>query len=255
MKINVDIDQKTMEVNDGEKSKVLPLYSNDAFEFISKLWVKVGWAQKFSYNFTWLGQPIIQLPEDIILAQEVIWKVQPDIIVETGIARGGSLIFYASLLELMGKKEVVGVDIDIRPNNRLAIEKHPMASRITLIEGSSTDRAVVDQVAGRITREDKVLVLLDSDHSRDHVLDELRLYAPLVSVGSYLIATDGIMSDLADVPGGKPSWQWDNPKTAAELFVAERDDFVLEEPGFIFQESSLTRHITYWPNAFVRRVK
>ena len=149
---------------------------------------------------------------------------------------------------------MVGVDIDIRVANRQAIEGHRLASRITLIEGSSTDPGVFDQVSRCIEPGDKVLVILDSNHSRDHVLAECRLYASLVTMGSYLVATDGIMSELAQVPGGEASWVSDNPTEAARDFAAERDDFAVETPGFQFNDSALNRPITYWPGAYLRRI-
>ena len=255
MKIIIDTEAKTVDSSEGAESQHHPLFSKSAFELISDLWIKVGWAQRYSYNFTWLGRPIIQLPEDIIRIQEVIYQLQPDLIIETGIARGGSLIFYASLLELLGKGRVVGVDIEIRPENRLAIEAHPLSSRITMIEGSSTDSKVHAQVTSYVTPKDQVLVILDSNHTKAHVLDELRLYAPLVSLGSYAVATDGIMNRLADVPGGNSSWKQDNPEAAARDFLAECDDFVLEEPEFLFNESEITQRITYWPGAFLKRIR
>jgi len=255
MKIIIDTEAQTLETQADGQTERHGLFSPAAFSLVSKLWVQTGWAQRYSYTFSWLGRPVIQLPEDLIRIQEVIFRLQPDVIIETGIAHGGSLIFYASLLELLGKGRVVGIDIDIRPANRSAIEAHPLASRITLIEGSSTAAAVVAAAERQIKTGDVVLVILDSNHSHAHVLDELRCYAPLVSVGSYLVATDGIMAELADLPGGQPDWRWDNPQAAAHDFVAERDDFVLEEPGFLFSESELTERITYWPDAFVKRIR
>ena len=249
MKITIDTDAGTIETG-GEQT---PLYGKAGFELISDLWIKVGWAMRYSYTFTWLGRPIIQLPEDMLRIQEVIHRVAPDVIIECGVAHGGSLIFYASLLKLLGGGRVVGVDIDIRPANRQAIESHVLASAITLIEGGSTDPATVAAVSACVEPGDKVLVLLDSNHSRAHVLRELRLYAPLVSVGSYMVATDGIMSALGDVPGGKASWASDNPTEAARDFAAERADFVLETPTFEFSESELTEPITYSPGAYLKR--
>lgn len=250
MKITIDTDAKTIETG-GEQ---IALYGKAGFELISDLWVKAGWAMRYSYTFTWLGRPIIQLPEDMLRIQEVIHRIAPDVIIETGVAHGGSLVFYASLLKLRGRGRVVGVDIEIRPHNRQAIESHDLATMITLVEGSSTAPETVAAVSACVAPGDKVLVMLDSDHSRAHVLQELRLYAPLVSVGSYIIASDGIMSVLTDVPGGHASWASDNPTEAAKDFIAERDDFVLETPAFEFAESELTEPITYWPGAYLKRI-
>lgn len=254
MKFIIDTDVRTIEKCGAGKTERFDLFSEPGFEIISDLWVKAGWAQRYSYTFTWLGRPIIQLPEDVLRIQEVVFRLRPDIIIETGIARGGSLILYASLLELLGKGKVVGVDIEIRPENRRAIETHPLASRISMIEGSSTAPETVSQVARHVKSDDEVLVILDSNHTREHVLNELRLYAPMVSVGSYAVATDGIMYLLTDVPGGKLAWEQDNPRSAAQDFVSQRDDFVIEEPQFLFHQSELTRRVTYWPDAFVRRI-
>src|SRR5262249_34591470 len=138
-----------------------------------KEWLAVGWTQRYSYSFTWLGRPLIQLPEDVIRIQEVIHRVKPDVIVETGVAHGGSLIFYASLCKATERGRIVGVDIEIRPHNRAAIEAHPLAKYITLIEGSSTDPGIVERVKSHIKPGETVLVILDSNHSRKHVLDEL----------------------------------------------------------------------------------
>ena len=152
-------------------------------------------ADKYDYFYlwSWMGVPIIQLPADIIATQEVIWATKPDVIIETGVARGGSVLFMASLLELIGKGTVIGVDIDIRPHNRDSIERHPMAKRVVLIEGPSTEPATLTKVAAAIPAGASVMVVLDSDHSRDHVLAELRTYGPLVTKGCYLVVADTIL--------------------------------------------------------------
>ena len=250
MKITIDTDAGTIETG----GKQIALNGKAGFELISDLWIRTGWAMRYSYTFTWLGRPIIQLPEDLLRIQEVIHRIAPDVIIECGVAHGGSLIFYASLLKLLGGGRVVGVDIEIRPANREAIESHALSPAITLIEGDSTDAATAAAVAGCVEPGDKVLVMLDSNHSRAHVLQELRLYAPLVSIGSYIVATDGIMSALTDVPGGKASWASDNPTEAARDFIDEREDFILETPTFEFSESELTEPITYWPGAYLKRI-
>jgi cephalosporin hydroxylase len=251
MRIIVDTDAREL-VDDG--GQTMPLYSPEAFAALSRLWVQVGWTQRYSYQFTWLGRPIVQLPEDLVRVQEVIHQIQPDVIVETGVAHGGSLVFYASLCQALGRGRVIGVDIEIRPENRAAIESHPLAHRVALIEGSSTDPKVVRQVRAHIRDGEKVLVLLDSCHSRDHVLRELEAYAPLVSPGSYVIATDGIMGDLAGLPRAPSQWAWDNPRQAALEFARRRTDYSLEEPSLLFNESSVTNAVTYWPSAYLRKI-
>ena len=254
MKLIIDTEAKTLTEEQGGRSVHLDLYSKEAFERLSRHWVRVGWNQKYPYTFSWMGRPIIQLPEDMIRAQEVIFRVQPDVIIETGVAHGGSLVYYASLCKIMGKGRVVGVDIEIRAHNRKAIEAHALYPYITLIEGSSTDPKIVAQVRKLIKPGEKVMVLLDSNHSKQHVLGELNAYADLVTHGSYIVATDGVMKDLDDVPRGRPDWKWDNPEDAALEFVKAHKDFVLEQPAWPFNESSLSQNITHWPGAWLRKL-
>lgn len=249
MRFTIDDEAGVLIMGDRE----VPLHDKEAFSVLSRAWVRTGWALRYSYGFTWLGRPVIQLPEDIVRTQEVIWSLKPDVIVETGIAHGGSLVLHASLLELIGHGKVVGIDIDIREHNRAALEGHALSERISLIEGSSTDEAVLAQVKEAIGDAETVLVLLDSDHSRDHVLDELRAYAAFVTPGSWIVATDGVMKDLTDVPGGHPTWSWDNPCTAVETFLGEHPEFVFEPPGRPFDETAGVDAVTYWPQAWLRR--
>lgn len=253
MKLILDTDTKLLIEENAGDIKKFDLYSRESFELISRFWVKVGWSMKYQYTFSWLGRPVIQLPEDMIRVQEVLFRVQPDVIVETGVAHGGSLIFYASLCKVIGKGRVVGVDIEIRPYNRSEIESHPLFSYITLIEGSSTDSAVVERVKSTVRDNETVLVILDSNHSRQHVLEELTAYHQLVSPGSYIIATDGIMGDLHDVPRGSSEWQWDNPTEAALEFQQHHPEFVLEQPTWTFNESVLRNNVTHWPGAWLRK--
>ena len=255
MQLIIDTDKQTLTCpGEDAAPTVIPLYSKQAFEALSQQWLKVGWTQKYSYDFTWLGRPIIQLPEDIIRAQEVIWRVKPDVIVETGVAHGGSLICYAGLCQSIGRGRVVGVDIQIRPHNRAAIEQHLLAQRITLIEGDSTAPDIVAAVRELIQPGDTVLVFLDSCHTKAHVAAELAAYHELVTAGSYIVATDGIMGDLHDVPQGDASWRDDHPAAAAIEFAETHPEFQLEQPARLFHESDLTENVTYWPSAWLRRV-
>jgi len=186
----------------------------------------------YSYNFTWMGRPIIQYPQDIVIMQELIWEIKPDLIIETGIAHGGSLIFYASIMELIGKGKVVGVDIDIREHNRLEIEKHPMFKRISMIQGSSIDPATIEAVEKETVGAGTVMVCLDSNHSHDHVLSELELYSRFVSVGSYLVVFDTIVEYLPEdcLSAVKRPWGvGDNPLTAVEKFLETNKNFVIDE--------------------------
>jgi cephalosporin hydroxylase len=250
----IDTDAGTLTEESATGRRELPLYSPEAFRLLSQQWVNVGWALKYTYGFTWFGRPIIQLPDDLIRIQEVIYRIKPDVIVETGVAHGGSLVFYASLFEAMGAGRVVGVDIEIRAHNRAAIEAHQLAHRITLIEGDAIAESTLNRVRATITPDERVLVLLDSNHTRAHVMAELRAYGPLVTPGSYIVATDGLMADLADIPGGRPEWRDDNPQEAARRFAAENAGFVLEEPVFPFNEGEVTDRVTHWPSAYLRRL-
>jgi cephalosporin hydroxylase len=254
MKLIIDTDARTVTEETATGSREHPLDSPEAFRLISEHWVTVGWTQKYSYGFTWLGRPIIQLPEDMVRIQEVIHRVAPDVIVETGVAHGGSLIFYASLCKATGRGRVVGVDVEIRPHNRRAIESHPLAGHVTLIEGSSTDPATLAKVRGLIRPGERVLVLLDSNHSKAHVRAELEAYAPLVGPDSYIVATDGIMAAVAGRPGSQPGWEWDNPSEAAREFASSNPQFRLEEPPFLFNEGKVGHRVTHWPSAYLRRV-
>lgn len=253
MKLIMDTEVKTLTMVDAGQTKVLDLYSKAAFEAISREWVRVGWNQRYQYTFSWMGRPVIQLPEDMIRMQEAIFLIKPDVIIETGVAHGGSLIFYSSLCKAMEKGRVIGIDIEIRPHNRAAIEAHPLNDRITLIEGSSTAPEIIALVKSLVNPREVVLVILDSNHTYAHVANELELYAELVTPGSYIVATDGIMHDLTDVPRGLPQWATDNPTWAARDFAAKHSEFVIEQPTWPFNESELDQNITHWPGAWLKR--
>ncbi len=252
MKIVIDTDSRNVTLGEGRAP--VPLYGKEAFEALSALWLKLSWVQKYPYTFTWMGRPIIQHPEDMVRTAEIIYAEKPDVIVETGVAHGGSLVFSASLFKAAGRgRLVVGVDVEIRAHNRAAIEAHELAPMIRLIEGDSVAPAIVAQVAAEIRPGEKVLVILDSNHSREHVRRELEAYAPLVTPGSYIVATDGIMREVFDAPRGKPEWKHDNPAQAAHEFVAAHPEFAIEMPPWRFNESPLTEPITGWPDAWIRR--
>ncbi len=206
---------------------------------------------KYSYNFSWMGRPIIQYPQDILAMQEIIWKVNPDLIIETGIAHGGSLIFYASMLELLGGEgQVLGIDIDIREHNRGEIEKHPMFKRIKMIQGSSVDTGIVKKASDFAKGKKCVLVVLDSNHTHDHVLKELENYSPLVTKGSYLVVFDTIVEDLPRK--FYPDRPWDkgnNPKTAVFEFLKQNDRFVIDKD---IEQKLL---ITVAPSGYLQCVK
>ncbi len=170
-------------------------------------------------------------------------------------AHGGSLVFYATLCKALGRGRVVGVDVEIRPHNRQAIEAHTLSPLIKLIEGSSTDPDVVSRVQQTIGPNEKVLVILDSCHTKDHVLAELEAYRSLVSVGSYLVVQDGCMEWMAGAPRSQPDWGWNNPMQAAHEFVARHHDFAIEEPPFAFNEGNVKKRVSYWPDGFIRRLR
>ena len=188
--------------------------------------------KKYSYNFSWMGRPIIALPQDMIAMQEIIWEVKPDLIIETGVAHGGSIVYYASLLELIGNEGlVIGIDIDIRKYNRDLIEAHPMMKRIKLLEGSSTSEEMVNQVKEIAKDYKKIMICLDSNHTHEHVLQELKLYAPFTSVGSYCVVFDTVVEDMpADWDWGIRPWGvGNNPKTAVWAFLKENDNFEIDK--------------------------
>lgn len=253
MKAYIDTDAATVTIEDPGPPRTVGLGTPEGFRVVSDLWLRSGWDTKYVYGFTWMGRPIIQLPEDLVRIQEVIYDVRPDVIVETGVAHGGSLIFYASLCRAMARGRVVGVDVEIRPHNRAAIEAHELFDLVTLVEGGSTDPDIVDRVRHEV-RGERAIVILDSNHTYDHVLAELRAYAPLVPVGSYLVATDGIMQSLVGAPRSRDDWTTNNPQRAARTFLEECRDFEGVEPHFPFNEGLVSERVTYWPNAFLRRV-
>jgi cephalosporin hydroxylase len=210
----------------------------------------LGWNQKYTYNFTWMGRPIIQYPQDILAVQEIIWQIKPDLVIETGIAHGGSLIFYASMLELIGGGQVLGIDVDIRQHNRVEIEQHPMFKRITMIEGSSIDSEIVKQVYGFAKDKSKILVVLDSNHTHDHVLKELEIYSSLVTKDSYLVVFDTVVEDLPeDFFQNRPWGKGNNPKTAVKEFLRSSDRFEVDKN----LESKLL--ITVAPDGYLKCIK
>ncbi|MDO8703103.1 MAG: cephalosporin hydroxylase family protein [Undibacterium sp.] len=217
------------------EQEILDLGHDHSLKDASKDWMNKANAKKYSYHFEWMGRPIIQYPQDIMAMQELIWQVQPDLIIETGIAHGGSLIFFASMLELNAAcggpndAEVLGVDIDIRPHNREAIEAHPMFRRISMIQGSSIAPEIIAQVQARAVDKKRILISLDSNHTHDHVLAELQAYAPLTSVGSYCVVFDTVIEDMpAEMFPDRPWGPGDNPKTALRSYLKEHPEFEID---------------------------
>jgi cephalosporin hydroxylase len=207
---------------------------------------------KYSYHFSWLGRPIIAFPQDMIAMQEIIWEIQPDLIIETGIAHGGSIVYYASLLELIGNDGIVlGIDIDIRKHNRDLIEAHPMMKRIQMIEGSSISEETISKVAKIVSTKKKVMVCLDSNHTHEHVLEELNLYSPWVSIDSYCVVFDTVVEDMpVDYDWGIRPWgKGNNPKTAVWEFLKENKNFEINK------EIDNKLLISVAPDGYLKRVK
>ncbi|MBC7804125.1 MAG: cephalosporin hydroxylase family protein [Candidatus Parcubacteria bacterium] len=205
---------------------------------------------KYSYNFSWMGRPVIQYPQDLVALQEIIWSTKPGMIIETGIAHGGSLIFYASMLELLGSGRVIGIDVDIRPHNRLALEEHPMAKRITLVEGSSTDASLVRNISATAKGAGRVMVVLDSNHTHEHVIRELGCYAPLVSQGCYLVVLDTAIEDVApELTANRPWGKGNNPKTAVHEFLKSHPEFEIDKSVHDKLQ------ITVAPDGYLKRIR
>ncbi len=208
------------------------LMSDKDVQALSRIWMREITPYKYAYNFKWMGRPIIQFPQDMMALQEIVWKVQPDLIIETGIAHGGSILYSASLLELLGGDgKVLGIDIDIRPHNREAIEAHPMAKRVEMIQGSSVDSTIAAQVRKRAEGCKSILVILDSNHTHEHVLQELQLYAPLCTVGSYVIVYDTLVEEMPPhlQSDDRPWGIGNNPKTAVHEYLKSTERFVIDK--------------------------
>ena len=232
------------------KKRIKDQSKNEKLLQASKQFTEETIKAKYSYNFTWMGRPIIQYPQDMIAMQEIIWDVKPDLIIETGIAHGGSLIYYASILELIGKGEILGIDIDIREHNKKEIEHHPMSKRINMMQGSSISDEIIEKVKGYAKEKKTVMVCLDSNHTHAHVLKELELYSPFVTVGSYLVAFDTIIEELPEDMYNDRHWGiGDNPKTAVHEFLKRNDSFVINN------EVDNKLLVSVAPDGYLKRVK
>lgn len=224
---------KKKEFEKRNKEYVQKMSKDKSLTELTKSWILASEKYEYSYHFSWLGRPIIQYPQDIIAVQEIIWKVKPDLIIETGIAHGGSLIFSASILELIGHGEVIGIDIDIREHNRIEIEKHPMHKRIVMIQGSSISEEVIQKVYELAKGKKKILVFLDSNHTHNHVLDEMKLYSPLVHKDSYMVVFDTVIEDISESTptrtNKKPWGKGNNPKTAVKEFLKTNNRFEIDK--------------------------
>ncbi len=244
MSFENEVNQRIEAIGQTEKLK------SSAHQFL-----KDSLAPQYSYNFSWLGRPIIQYPQDMIAMQEIIWEVKPDLIIETGIAHGGSLIFSAAMLELVAsctgiQGEVLGIDIDIRPHNRKAVEEHPMYKRISMIQGSSIAPEIVAQVLEKAKGKERILVCLDSNHTHAHVLEELKAYAPLTTVGSYCVVFDTVVEDVPkELAGDRPWGPGNNPKTAVWEYLKTHSEFEINKS---IDHKLL---ISVAPDGYLRRIK
>ena len=236
----------TLTLATGGKTIEIDLYSPGGLAVVAGLWLKLSAEHRLMYQHSWLGVPIIQLPGDIVAMQELIWRLRPDFIIECGFAHGGSAVLYASIMELLGKGTVIGVDVEVRTYNRVAIENHSLAHRIQIVESSSVEEATATRLEQMVSGASTVLVVLDSNHTRAHVERELALYHRLVTPGSYLVAMDGAQAHVWDTPRGKPEWREDNPLPAIADFLRTHAEFV-EDPHW-------TRaHVTSSPGGYLRR--
>jgi cephalosporin hydroxylase len=241
------IEQFKLEVDNNLKQQG----DNESIKLSSNKFIQDSINSRYSYNFSWMGRPIIAYPQDMVAMQEIIWEVKPDLIIEAGIAHGGSIVYYASLLELIGEDGLVlGIDIDIRKHNRDLIEAHPMMKRIQMIEGSSISAEVASQVYEVAKAKKRIMVCLDSNHTHEHVLEELKLYAPLTSVGSYCVVFDTVVEDLPKSQYNDRPWDvGNNPKTAVFEYLKENKDFEIDKPI----DNKLL--ISVAPDGYLKRIK
>jgi cephalosporin hydroxylase len=253
--IRLDFDAAEISVNGPEGEQRYTLASPEGFAVLSEAWLRSGWANRYSYTFTWFGRPIIQLPEDLIRLQELVYQLKPDVIIETGVAHGGSAAFLAGLCRLTGKGRVIAIDVEIRPKNRAALEAHEFADLITLVEGDSASSETVSRVNAQIGADESVMLILDSNHSKAHVLAELSAYSALIRPGGYIIVADGVMATLGSLPGARPDWAWNNPKAAVDAFLAQDPDFERAAPPCPFNEGGVPTGGSYWSDGYLRRVR
>lgn len=248
--MNEKMNDPIMQFYEEREKRINSYDKNDALQDAAARFNIESNKAQYSYNFSWMGRPIIQYPQDMIAMQEIIWQLKPDLIIETGIAHGGSLVYYASLLELIGKGEILGVDIDIREHNRKEIENHPMFKRIKMIQGSSVSKETFEQVKKHAEGKQTVLVSLDSNHTHEHVLGELNYYAQLVTPGSYIVVFDTIVEDLPEnyLPGRAWS-RGDNPKTAVWEFLRQNDHFEIDRSI----DNKLLISVT--PQGYLKRIR
>lgn len=255
MKYLINTEEQTLIVESEDGPVTEGLFTEAAFEKISQEWVRIGWSLGYYSAFTWMGQQILQLPQDLIRLQETIFVSRPDLIIETGVYKGGSLLYYATVCHALGKGRIIGVDVSIPLEVRSAIQEHPLGGLISLIEGSSTSVDVLETIRTNLRSGENVMVVLDSAHTHDHVRRELELYSPLVTAGSFLVVADGVMQLLVDVPGGDAGWLADNPALAAREFLAAHPEFVACSPAGLGSHGNLTASNTYFREGWLQRIR
>lgn len=239
------------EFEEEVRSNIAGLLDDKDVQALSRIWIREIARHRYAYNFTWLGRPVIQFPQDMLAVQELIWKIKPDVVIETGIAHGGSILFSASMLELVGGDGyVIGIDIDIRKHNLDAINAHPLSRRVKLIEGSSVNESVVNEVRDMVGPEKTALVILDSNHTHEHVLREMELFSPFVKPDSYLVVYDTLIEDMpAEMVGNRPWGPGNSPKTAVREFLRNSERFVVDK------ELEAKLLITVAPDGYLKCVR
>lgn len=263
-RLEVDFDAATVTVHrkgDGAwmTSDAIAFDDPRAYEAIATAWLRIAWDTKYQWSFSWFGRPVIQLPEDLMRAQELIYELQPDVIIETGVAHGGSLIFYATICKALGHGRVIGVELPRSPleDRSGTILAHELADAVTIVKGDSIDPQVVERVYDQIDEDETVLLLLDSAHSKAHVLSELKHYTPLVKPGGYAIVQDGHMMELVarhNGPRTERDWPWNNPLAAVREFVDEHHGWRVVLPPIPFNEGVVDAGVTHWTGGWIRRI-
>ena len=255
MRIEIDTTAKELTLHQADGPKTIGLYSREALPVLAELWLKTEWSTERWRAFSWAGVQMLQLPEDTIRLHEAIWRLQPDLIIETGVYRGGGSIFLAGLCKLMDRGRVICVELNLMDEAKQNLTQHPFGRYVTCLEGSSTAPEILSQIKLAIDEAECCMVILDSNHSADHVFAELESYGAMLKPGSIMLATDGVMERLADTPLGQPDWPTNNPVAAVKRFLQSWGDrFDLIAPPAMFGEAQFDLpELTYFPHGWLRR--
>jgi cephalosporin hydroxylase len=254
MKLLIDTNSKKINISEEQDSHNLNLYTKKAFTKISNFWLEYIWNQKYTYRFTWLGFPIIQLPDDIINIQELIFKEKPKYIIETGVAHGGSVIFYASLIKLLNLKKVVGIEKKIKKKNLINLHRSPLKKYFKIIQGDSTSDKVINKVKN-IIKKNKTLLILDSNHSSEHVYKELVSYSKILQKNCIIVATDGIVDVMKFAPRRLKYNKNGGPVLAIKKFLSKDKKFKKINPTNLFNESNVSQNMTHWQYGWMKKIK